>query len=114
MLVCLMVIGAWIRHYFNLRHAGRTLWWIPVTAALALAGVAVWIRPASTPGAVASRRAVTFARSQAIVAAALRVLPLAAADEPGHAAPKGIELDTPQEIAAQAAADPAGRRSCRR
>ena len=32
-LVCLMVIGAWIRHYFNNRHAGRTLWWIPLTAA---------------------------------------------------------------------------------
>ena len=25
-----MVIGAAIRVYFNLRHAGRTLWWIPV------------------------------------------------------------------------------------
>src|SRR5262249_49793051 len=31
-LVCLMVIGAWVRHYFNKRHAGRTLWWIPLTA----------------------------------------------------------------------------------
>jgi uncharacterized membrane protein len=51
-LVCLMVIGAWVRHYFNLRHRGRTLWWIPVTAALALAGIAVWLRPASTSAAV--------------------------------------------------------------
>ena len=34
-LVCLMVIGAWVRHYFNNRHAGRTLWWIPLTAAAA-------------------------------------------------------------------------------
>ena len=33
-LVVLMVIGAWIRHFFNLRHAGRNVWWIPVTAAL--------------------------------------------------------------------------------
>ncbi len=23
-LVALMVIGAWVRHFFNLRHAGRT------------------------------------------------------------------------------------------
>ena len=30
-LVCLMLVGAWIRHFFNLRHAGRTVWWIPVT-----------------------------------------------------------------------------------
>ena len=29
-LVALMAIGAWIRHFFNLRHAGRTVWWIPV------------------------------------------------------------------------------------
>ena len=24
-----MVVGAWVRHYFNLRHEGRTVWWIP-------------------------------------------------------------------------------------
>ncbi|MGZ4361107.1 MAG: urate hydroxylase PuuD [Gaiellaceae bacterium] len=38
-LVALMTIGAWIRHFFNLRHAGRTVWWIPVTAALGIAAV---------------------------------------------------------------------------
>ena len=26
-LVALMAIGAWIRHFFNLRHAGRNVWW---------------------------------------------------------------------------------------
>src|SRR5438132_13061365 len=25
-LVALMVIGAWVRHFFNLRHTGRTVW----------------------------------------------------------------------------------------
>src|SRR5689334_3691737 len=44
-LVCLMVIGAWMRFYFNNRHAGRTLWWVPLTAAGGIAAVAVWIRP---------------------------------------------------------------------
>src|SRR6266576_4448231 len=29
-LVCLMAVGALVRVYFNNRHAGRTLWWIPV------------------------------------------------------------------------------------
>ena len=29
-LVALVVIGAWMRHFFNLRHAGRNAWWIPV------------------------------------------------------------------------------------
>ena len=44
MLICLMLVGAWIRLFFNLRHAGRTAWWIPVTAAAALAAIAVWIK----------------------------------------------------------------------
>ena len=44
-LVALLVIGAWVRHFFNVRHSGRTAWWIPVTAALAIAAVAVAIRP---------------------------------------------------------------------
>ena len=28
-LVALMALGAWLRHYFNLRHRGRNAWWIP-------------------------------------------------------------------------------------
>src|SRR3989304_1619616 len=47
-LVALMVVGAWVRHYFNLRHTGRNAWAIPATAAAAIAGIAVWIAP---PGA---------------------------------------------------------------
>src|SRR5262245_58672922 len=47
-LVGVMLVGAWIRHFFNLRHAGRTVWAIPVTAGLALAGIAIAIRPGST------------------------------------------------------------------
>src|SRR5712691_211462 len=64
-LVCLMVIAAWIRHYFNNRHAGRTLWWIPLTAAAGIAAVAVWIRPPPTPAA--STGGVTFAQIRPIV-----------------------------------------------
>jgi len=102
-LVCLMVIGAWVRHYFNLRHRGRTLWWIPVTAALALAGVAVWIRPASSPASTGSSAHVTFAVARAIVAQRCAVCHSAQPTEPGFSAPpKGIAFDTPQEIQAQA------------
>ena len=32
-LVALMALGAWLRHFFNLRHLGRNPWWIPVSAA---------------------------------------------------------------------------------
>jgi uncharacterized membrane protein len=94
-LVVLLVIGAWIRHFFNLRHAGRTLWAIPVTAALAIAALAILIRPQgeSAAGAVA----VPFARVAQIVdercAACHSVHPTLVA-----AAPLGLTLDTPAEI----------------
>src|SRR5205823_10324340 len=59
-LVALMAIGAWVRHFFNLRHQGREVWWIPATAAVAVVVLAVAIAPrgistASTP--------VTFAQA---------------------------------------------------
>ena len=99
-LVSLMVIGAWIRHYFNHRHAGRTLWWIPVTAAAGIAAVAVWIRPASTAPAAGAAK-VTFAQVQPIVTERC------AACHSSHptlvsAPPLGIVLDTAAQIQAQA------------
>ena len=102
-LVCLMVIGAWIRHYFNMRHAGKTLWWIPVTAAAGIAGVAVWIRPPSTPAATGP--AVTFAQIAPIVE---KRCAFCHSQQPKSSqftsAPKGIRFDTPQEISSQSAA----------
>jgi uncharacterized membrane protein len=101
-LVCLMVIGAWIRHYFNRRHAGQTLWWIPLTAAAGIAGVAIWIRPAAVPASGAS---VTFAQVQPIVQARCAFChSLHPQSTQFTTAPRGIRLDTPEEIAAQAAA----------
>jgi len=101
-LVALMTIGAWIRHFFNLRHAGRTVWWIPVTAALGIAVVAVAIRPDDGSGsAPAGAAAVPFARAQAIVLA--RCVPCHSAQPTKvDAAPLGIVFDTPEQIEAQA------------
>jgi len=96
-LVCLMLVGAWIRHFFNLRHAGRTVWWIPVTAAAALAGIAIWIRPPDA-GDAASGPPVTIAEVQTIVEQRC------ATCHSGASAPKGIQLETPEQIAAQATA----------
>jgi uncharacterized membrane protein len=42
-LVALMAIGAWARLFFNLRHAGRTHWWMPVAGAVAFLAVAVLV-----------------------------------------------------------------------
>jgi uncharacterized membrane protein len=100
-LSCLMVIGAWIRHYFNNRHAGRTLWWIPLTAAAGIAGLAVWLRPASTPAAAAG---VTFAQIRPIVAQRCAFChSLHPRSTAFTSAPAGVLLDTEAEIAAQAA-----------
>ena len=99
-LVALMVIGAWIRHFFNLRHAGRTVWAIPVTAALAIAGVAVAIRPGGG-GGVATAGVAPFSRIRAVVEQ--RCVPCHSSHPTKVAvAPKGVVFDTPEQIAAQA------------
>jgi uncharacterized membrane protein len=99
-LVCLMAIGAWIRHYFNNRHAGRTLWWIPLTAAAGIAGIAVWIRPPATP---AASTAVSFAQVRPIVQQRCAFChSLHPRSTQFTSAPFGVVLDTPQQIAAQA------------
>src|SRR5205085_9295888 len=100
-LVCLMVIGAWVRHYFNNRHAGRMLWWIPLTAAAGIAGLAVWIRPTATP---AASTAVTFAQVQPIVQQRCAFChSLHPKSKEFTVAPLGFVFDTPQQIATQAA-----------
>ena len=101
-LVALMTIGAWIRHFFNLRHAGRTVWWIAVTAALGIAAVAVAIRPDDGSGsAPAGAAAVPFARAQAIVQE--RCVPCHSVQPTKvDAAPLGIVFDTSEQIEAQA------------
>jgi uncharacterized membrane protein len=94
-LVALLVIGAWIRHFFNLRHAGRTVWAIPVTAALAIALLAVLIRPQNE--SVAGTAAVPFARVAQVIdqrCTACHSLHPTKVDE----APLGITMDTPGEI----------------
>jgi uncharacterized membrane protein len=96
-LVCLLVIGAWVRYFFNVRHTGRTAWWVPVTAAIGIAVVAVAIRPGGSSGGTA----VPFTRAQAIVQE--RCVPCHSAHPTKvDSAPMGIVFDTPKQIAAQA------------
>jgi uncharacterized membrane protein len=98
-LVALLVIGAWVRHFFNLRHAGRNVWAIPVTAAIAIAVLAVVIRPEEETAAGAS---VPFAQVKRIVDQRCTACHSAQPTLVGTA-PQGIELDTPAQIKAQAA-----------
>ena len=48
-LVALMLLGAWVRLFFNLRHSGRTLWWMPAVGVLAVVGLAIAIKPDEEP-----------------------------------------------------------------
>jgi uncharacterized membrane protein len=100
-LVLLMLIGAAIRVYFNNRHAGRTLWWIPVGAAVALAGIAIWLRPAST---TAAGTTVTIAQVMPVVQQRCAYChSLHPQSKQFTSAPMGIAFDTPQEVAVHAA-----------
>ena len=102
-LVVMMLIGAWIRLFFNLRQIGYNVWPIPLTAALAIAGVAIAIRPQSSGGAAALETAqvVPFARAQAIVEE--RCVPCHSSHPTRtDSAPLGIAFDTPQQIRARA------------
>jgi uncharacterized membrane protein len=100
-LVVLLIIGAWVRHFFNLRHMGRTVWAIPVTAVIAVAVLAILIRPQSE--VATGTPTVQFAQVARIIeqrcAACHSLHPTKVA-----AAPRGLKLDTPAEIKAQASA----------
>jgi uncharacterized membrane protein len=53
-LVALMLIGAWARLFFNLRHQGRTLWWMPVAGAAAFVALAVAVEQTDEPATSAA------------------------------------------------------------
>jgi uncharacterized membrane protein len=98
-LVVILLLAACVRHFFNLRHKGRTVWAIPVTAALATLALAVAIAP-HKPGTAQSY---TFTGVQRIVA--IRCAPCHADTpaQPGYSvAPKGLLLETAAQIAANA------------
>ena len=100
-LVVLSLLAAYVRHFFNLRHRGRTVWAIPVTAAAAIAVLAIAIAP---PRPVAAH-ATSFADVQSIVHARCSECHAAQPRHEGIAvAPKGIMLETPAQIVANAAA----------
>lgn len=100
-LVCLLVLAAYVRHFFNLRHRGRTVWAIPVTASLGALALAIAMAP---PQPVAGP-AVTFADVQSIIHARCSTCHAVQPRQEGIAsAPKGVLLETPAQIVANAAA----------
>ena len=100
-LMAILLLAGFVRHFFNLRHRGRTAWWIPATAALGALVLAVAMKPAT----LAARPAPAFADVQRIVATRCAVCHATTPRQAGFSeAPKGVRLDTPERIAGSAAA----------
>jgi uncharacterized membrane protein len=99
-LVALMGLGAWVRHFFNLRNQGHVVWWIPATAAAGFVAliVAAAPRPVQTTATSA-----TFAQAQAIIAQRCQPCHSAQPTQPGYPqAPNGVMFDTRDQILGRA------------
>lgn len=98
-LLAMMGLGAWVRHFFNLRNQGRVVWAIPASAAVGVVALAVLIAPRNSPSSTSA----TFAEAQAVIAR--RCVPCHSAQptQPGFTeAPNGVTFDTPDQIVARA------------
>jgi uncharacterized membrane protein len=102
-LLALMLIGAWVRHFFNLRRQGRTVLLIPVTAAAATVALALALEPEepdrSTTTPVDSAEAVAIVERRCVTCHSADPT-----SEQFQTAPAGVLLDTPEQIAARAEA----------
>jgi uncharacterized membrane protein len=94
-LVVITAIAVWVRLFFNLWHQGRRVWWIPVSAAIAAATLAIAIEPEDEP-AQGILSPVPFAQVQGIVEQRC------ASCHAGPSAPSGVRLDTREQIEASA------------
>jgi uncharacterized membrane protein len=100
-LVALMLVGAWLRLYFNLRHRGRTVWLIPATAALGVLTIAIAIRPDDSEPTGAP---VPYSQVAAIMEQRCAVCHSVTPSNPSFSQPPGgVVFDTPEQIKAQAA-----------
>jgi uncharacterized membrane protein len=90
-LAVIMAAGVLIRHFFNLRHKGRTVWGYPIAGVALLLALAVALAP-KAPVAVAAT-AGQFAKVQAVVAQRCLSCHSATPTQAGFAtAPAGVML----------------------
>jgi uncharacterized membrane protein len=101
-LVVLMLLGAWVRHFFVLRRRGRTNVLIPAAAAAATVALAVAIEP-DDPEQSPSAEPVDTSEAVAIVERRCTTCHSESpTSEQFTSAPGGVVLDTPQQIADRA------------
>jgi uncharacterized membrane protein len=100
-LLAIMLLSAYVRHFFNLRHRGRTVWAIPVTALLATLALAILMAP-DKPQATAGGSP-SFVKVQAIVTQRCVSCHAEKPTQEGFAvAPKNVLLNTPDLISTNA------------
>jgi uncharacterized membrane protein len=96
----IMLAGVLIRQFFVLRHSGKVNWALPGIAVVLLAGVAIAIAPKS---AGKGSEAVAFAKVQSVLNQRCVGCHATQPTQAGFAQPpKGILLDSPEQIAANA------------
>ncbi len=112
LLGAIIAAGVLIRHFFNLRHHGRTAWGFPAAGVAILLAVAIMIAPRPAAQAAPSAQAGVsgeehaaavaapdFGRVQAIINQRCVSCHSATPTQPGFAtAPAGIMLNTPELI----------------
>jgi uncharacterized membrane protein len=104
-LAVLFVIGVLVRHWFNLRNAGRRKSWLLPAAAAGLVALAFVTAPGRTGGTAADGAdSVSFADIRVVIARRCAPCHSSSPTYPGiAAAPAGVMLDTPEQIQARAA-----------
>ncbi len=99
-LLAMMGLGAWVRHFFNLRNQGRVVWAIPVSAAVGVVVLAVAIAPRN---AFSPQASVSFGQARAVITQRCVSCHSSTPTQPGFlAAPNGVTFDTPDQIVARA------------
>jgi uncharacterized membrane protein len=102
-LVALMLISAFVRHFFVLRRRGRTVLWIPAAAAVATVAIALAIEPDEPKGSPTAGT-IDAVRATAIVHRRCTTCHSAnPTNDQFRSAPAGVVLDTTAQIAARAA-----------
>jgi uncharacterized membrane protein len=97
-LLAVALAGALVRQYFVLRQLGQGTMALPAVAAVVVVGLIFALRPAGGPR-IAGAEAASFAEVQAITAARCATCHAARPSFDGiAAAPKGVLLDSPQQI----------------
>ena len=105
-LIALFVIGALVRHWFNLRNAGTPAIWPVLVSITAMSALAAWISGPQIAAKIAAANAplVPFEKIEVLVKARCSSCHTAKPVQEGfEAPPKNIKFDTPEQIVRQAA-----------